>query len=137
MRMIILFTLVSDFRELSISIFHIHVLKWVRKTIRKACILNSYFKTASFFQNCTAKPVHLSISKYILSGRQYFEMHIQDALKDSNGGEIELEEYGLGFDYVFKRVPTVSFYQVLLFIMSNWIFFCAGFTQVGSARVSK
>ena len=48
--MIILFTLVSDFRELSISIFHIHVLKWVRKNTRKACILNSYLKTASFYR---------------------------------------------------------------------------------------
>ena len=60
----------------------------------------------------------------------------QNALKESKGEhEIELEEYGLGFDYVFKRVPTVSFYQILLFIMSNWIFFCAGFTQVGSGGV--
>ena len=43
-----------------------------------------------------------------------------------------LEEDGLGFDYVFKRLPTVSWYQVGLFLMSNWLFFCAGFTQVGS-----
>lgn len=46
--------------------------------------------------------------------------------------EIKLDEQGLGFDYVFKRLPTVSWYQVGLFLMSNWLFFCAGFTQVGS-----
>ena len=29
-------------------------------------------------------------------------------------------------------MATVSWYQLGLFLMSNWLFFCAGFTQVGS-----
>ena len=37
--MIILFTLVSDFRELSISIFHIPDWKWILINLLKECIL--------------------------------------------------------------------------------------------------
>jgi len=50
----------------------------------------------------------------------------------TNEKGITLEEEGLGFDYVFKRLPAVSWYQLGLFLMSNWLFFCAGFTQVAS-----
>jgi len=46
--------------------------------------------------------------------------------------QIVLEKEGLGFDYIFLRLPQVSGYQACLFLMSSWAWICYGMVTVGS-----
>ena len=46
--------------------------------------------------------------------------------------KIILEEEGLGFDYIFLRLPEVSLYQFQMFLMASWAWICYGMVTVGS-----